>query len=357
MNDPQPRSSPNPSRTRRWLARATILGACVAAGPVFAALVPVDVRPHKIDLVAHFAPHAAAPLLVLALTGIALRVRAAILIPAALLALDAAIVLLAYKPLALPPTVPEGAQRVRVVHFNALNVASMNDDEFLDWLFAQDADLVSLVDAPPGILQRSEALSERYPHRVTPRRGVEWPIVLLSKHPVREVSIGPTDKDTRTSFVARRSVVVSFPNGAEALFTALHPYSPRNERSWARSIETARRDGQLLRLAREQSGIPVIAPGDFNSTPTGRVYRTFARASGLRAAPVLPVGTWPAARPRLLGVAIDHVFISPGIVRLDRRVGPAFRSDHRPIVVELAVPAPADAQKSPPPPEESSPSD
>lgn len=323
---------------------------------MLSAITPPAWRPYRPDLLSHFVPHALVPLACLTAAALALRARMLAAAGASALALALLVIVVAYRPFDSGRAAPTD-QRVRVVHFNALNVASSWDEAFLRWLLEQDADLVALVDAPPGLLERNGALQERYPHRITPKRGWEWPIVLLSKHPFRQVSLGPTTKETRTSFVARRSVVVTLPNRAEVLFTAMHPYSPRSERSWARALEIVARDAPLLRDAHERSNTPVIVAGDFNSTPTGRVFRAFSRRSSLRASPTLPVGTWPASRHRLLGVAIDHVFTSPDIAHLARRVGPSFRSDHRPIVVDLAVPAPpVDQSPDPASPPDASPS-
>lgn len=339
MNATPPPTTPNRRRTKKLAARLLILGLAAPLIPLLAAWTPPSVRPFRVDLVSHFVPHALAACALLLLLAGAIRAKKASS-AAALCALAALLTLLiAYRPFTLA-SAPPGAQRVRVVQFNALNVASANDDAFLAWLLDQDADLVALVDAPPALLQRSETLQARYPYQVAPQRGWHWPIVLLSKHPMRPAALAPNTKELSTSFVARRSVAVTLPNGAEVLFTALHPYSPRNLPAWRRSLEIVNRDGELLRNARERSGMPIIVAGDFNSTPTGRVFRTFARRSGLRAPGALPVGTWPASMPRPLGVAIDHVFASPDIIHLARTVGPAFRSDHRPIVVDLAVPAP-----------------
>ncbi len=354
MNATSHTEIPNRSRTKRWAARLLILGLAAPLLPILAAWTPASIRPYRLDLVSHFVPYSLAACVPLLLAALVLRLKrtSAALALCALAAILTIVV--TYRPVSFK-RVPPTAQRVRVVEFNALNVASANDDEFLAWLLEQNADLVALVDAPPSLIQRSETLQSRYPYRVSPQRGWHWPIVLLSRYPTRPVALAPTSKELTTSFVARRSVAVTLPNGAEVIFTAFHPYSPRNKAAWLRSLAIVDRDAEVLRNARERSGMPVIIAGDFNSTPTGRVFRSFAHQSGLRTARTKPIGTWPTSRPRLLGVAIDHVFTSPDIVHLARRVGPSFRSDHRPIVVDLAVPAPA--QSSPPPPPDESPSE
>ena len=182
------------------------------------------------------------------------------------------------------------------------------------------------------------ALPARYPHPVEPRRGHLWPILLLSKHPLRTVRLTATSPETRSSYVANSTAKVTLDDGRTILFTAMHPFSPRSRQAWNRSIEIVRRDGEILRAAHERYAEPVIVAGDFNSTPVGRSFREFARASGFRTSAWPVPATWPADAPRLLGVSIDHVWVSPGVSILSRRVGPSFNSDHRPVVVELLLP-------------------
>jgi endonuclease/exonuclease/phosphatase (EEP) superfamily protein YafD len=321
-------------KTRR-IALVLVLGP--ASAPVLAALWPADFRPYQVDLISHFIPQAAVACALIALGTALIRVPRATIFSVAPVLLAILLIHLDYRPLARHSH-PGDGEPMRVVHFNARNVASSSDHDFVAWLLAQHADLVSLVDAPPSFAATHPSVSERYPYRVEPRRHYQWPIVLLSRYPIRTVNLGPADPDTRTSFVARSSAVVTLPSGQEFLFTSLHPYSPRNADTWARSIEQIKRDASRLRDARSHNSIPVVAAGDFNSSPTGRVFRMFRRISGLRATPITLSATWPANRPRFLGVAIDHVFTSTDIARASRTVGPAFNSDHRPVVIDIVLP-------------------
>jgi endonuclease/exonuclease/phosphatase (EEP) superfamily protein YafD len=45
--------------------------------------------------------------------------------------------------------------------------------------------------------------------------------------------------------------------------------------------------------------------------------------------------SWPTQIPPL-GIPLDHCLVSPELVVLDRRLGPAVGSDHRPVILELA---------------------
>ncbi len=90
----------------------------------------------------------------------------------------------------------------------------------------------------------------------------------------------------------------------------------------------------LTKYARERAGQPLIVLGDFN-TPResyhldqirGMLTHAFeARGSGL-------ADTWPIPLPVL---SLDQVWVSPELKVVSCRQGWTFRSDHRPVFVEL----------------------
>src|SRR5690606_31070212 len=79
---------------------------------------------------------------------------------------------------------------------------------------------------------------------------------------------------------------------------------------------------------------PVIVAGDFNSVSTARIGRQMRDEAGLLPAPGWP-GTWPAPAPATLSLTIDQVYRSPDLAFLDRGLGRATGSDHRPVVVRF----------------------
>lgn len=86
---------------------------------------------------------------------------------------------------------------------------------------------------------------------------------------------------------------------------------------------------------------PVIVAGDFNATYGHEPFRRLL-ATGLRDAHV-EVGrglarTWPANRPLLPPLfRLDHVLVSAELAVLAVREGRGGRSDHRPVVADLAL--------------------
>jgi endonuclease/exonuclease/phosphatase (EEP) superfamily protein YafD len=77
--------------------------------------------------------------------------------------------------------------------------------------------------------------------------------------------------------------------------------------------------------------------GDFNATPFSRIPGVVEVRGNLRRITYLP--SWPATFG-LPQIAIDHIFISPGVRQLEAaRIGEAAGSDHYPVTARIAVPA------------------
>ena len=305
-------------------------------------------RPYVLDLIAQFGPHASVALglgcvgaLVIGggrrpgrLLGAELGLAAAAALGLCLLVSRGG----AARMAAAPPAEGDG-RIVRVVVYNAKGEATRADDEFDAWLRGQDADVVCIIDQPWGYEASRAWITERYPHSVGPERGLSWSILILSRHALTPGPLADQSGEHMFSFPARRAVTVRPEGGSPFVFTATHPPSPRTLETWRASLAEARRDGLVARRAHESTGLPVIVAGDFNSGATGAVHAAFGRASGLATWPTLfGRGTWPAGAPALVGIPIDRVWATPEVGLRAARVGPRFRSDHRPVTVDLFIP-------------------
>ena len=79
--------------------------------------------------------------------------------------------------------------------------------------------------------------------------------------------------------------------------------------------------------------------GDFNMSPWTEKLQRFERGSGLKRYNSFHP-TWPMAKgglPLVPLVAIDNLFASPRFAKIDMTPGPRLGSDHRPIVVDIAL--------------------
>jgi endonuclease/exonuclease/phosphatase (EEP) superfamily protein YafD len=330
-----PPPAPTADAPKRAFRRGgAVVGVAATLPWSLAALAAWTDRPYALDLASHFVPQAAwATAATLGLLLLALRrwVGAASVLAAA------AVAVLLWRG---PARAPAGADGVplRLVIYNAREGASTHDNDLIRWIVDQKPDIVVLIEAPWGLLADYPFLRREFPSIVEPQAGMMWNVVVLCRLPATFEGIGTVTDETRFSFAARRSLRVRVEGAGEVLLSAMHPPSPRTRESWAASLRGVEINGRLFREWRERTGLPVIVAGDFNSTPGGRSHRAFRASSGLTPwAPRLGGGTWPARLPAWLGIQIDQVWTSQDVRVESIRVGPRFRSDHRPVVADLRL--------------------
>lgn len=295
-------------------------------------------RPYALDLASHFLPHAGFACLLLGLVLLATRQRR---IAVSILLAAASTLLLSRASVSAPLGGGGGTGRViRIVEFNAREEFSRHDNDAFTWIRDQKADVIVLIEPPWGVLDDYPWLKRDYPYFIEPTEGLMWSIMLLSRFPAEVHPLAEYSEETKFSFAARRSMLVAPEGGSQFLLSAIHPPSPRSRETWARSLESAGLAARLLRDWHAQTRIPILIAGDFNSTPTGRLHRRFARDSGLTAwTPLATGGTWPSIMPPWLSLPIDKVWTSEPLRVVSFRVGPRFRSDHRPFVAEIEIPS------------------
>jgi len=229
---------------------------------------------------------------------------------------------------------------VRVVVYNAHVDNSLNDPALEPWLLGLDADLVCIIEPPTGFPGTHPAIVEAFPHAVVGEPGMDWPVVILSRTPFEAVELVPFADATMFSMPARRTLRLSTRGGAEVLFTSMYPRSLRTVEFWRHSMASVAVDASVVRRWLAGAGPdhpPLIIAGDFNATATGRTH-AIMRTSGLRPwSPLLGAGTFPALLPRWVSLPLDRIWASEGVWVERWRVGPRMRSDHRPVVLDLAV--------------------
>jgi endonuclease/exonuclease/phosphatase (EEP) superfamily protein YafD len=231
-------------------------------------------------------------------------------------------------------------QRISVVAMNAGDVSHNEQSAFIDWVIPLAPDIINLVETPHRLRQAPE-LRAAYPYCVDrPRKHVTF-----SRFPVR--GIDPWRRSQgKWEHVVARPAIVELDDGRELGWISVYLPSPRTHARWRQALRAGGGEVNAMLASHEMSGRPIVAVGDLNSVPFGRVYRTFARQTKL-----VPVahswttgGTWPATLPAWLRLPIDHLFTSSHVVCESLEVGPDVNSDHRPIHYVLRIrPADADA--------------
>lgn len=164
-----------------------------------------------------------------------------------------------------------------------------------------------------------------YPHRVLAPSDDPFGLGVLSKYPIASVERVPPANLLAT---LKLRLVLDV-HGSRVALIAVHPMPPISA-DYARE-----RDASLgleaVRLS--QAGIPGVLMGDMNDTPWSTGLRATAplqRASGL-------TPTWPNAWGWLSLLPLDHVLVTPGVRVVEASLGPDLGSDHRPILVRLAL--------------------
>jgi endonuclease/exonuclease/phosphatase (EEP) superfamily protein YafD len=295
-------------------------------------------RPYLLDLASHFLVHAAAAM---AAAGLVLvcgmrRVWGINLLMAA------GAVAAGWRLSASAPGEARGeeGEMLRIVLFNMHLEASRHDNEAMQWVLERKPDVIVLIEPPWWALLDWPVLKREFPVVIEPEAGLMWSTVMVSRRAGRVVGLAGGEERAQHLFMARRCLEIEMDGGRRVLVAAMHPLSPRTTRTWGSSVEEAKFAGGLIRSFEERTGLPVVVVGDFNSTPMGRVHRTFARASGLRGwSPAVGGGTWPAWLPSWVSLPIDRTWTGGGAWVRRMEVGPRFRSDHRPVFCEVVVPA------------------
>lgn len=289
-----------------------------------------------LDLASHFRWY----WLLAAALGLACSIRPLRPLPAACCGLAVAVNAWAMAPFWLPAT-PAGLPRAAAAtpHSTApplalvtLNVHRLNPDRSAAVAYLRDraADVVVSIEVDEPWAAALSSLDDLYPHRLVVPRDDNFGLAVLSRWPLedaRAVELGGTP---RPNIVTRvRHAAGPF------LLVATHPTPPY---SAAASLENL---AQLMAVADVAAAatLPCIVAGDFNATPWSHAYRTFAARCGLRDT-ALGRGVQPTWNARLAvpRIPIDHVFASPDVTVLDRRIGPDVGSDHFPVEAVLVLP-------------------
>jgi endonuclease/exonuclease/phosphatase (EEP) superfamily protein YafD len=219
-----------------------------------------------------------------------------------------------------------GSAKFRVVTYNTW-FRNHEYAEMARFLEQMQADVVVLQerDRDDGA-QRIAGHLTSYPHSfIEPRpHGV----VVFSRWPITSAELMPL---TNGPGVLAAHVTLDW-NGKAVTVLGAHLHWPLGPgASRMRNAELA--GIASFAAARKE---PVIVAGDFNATPWSHNFRTTLESSGLSDAAeghgLAP--SWPSQFP-LVGMRIDHCWISRHWRSVGVRVGPSNGSDHLPLIADL----------------------
>jgi endonuclease/exonuclease/phosphatase (EEP) superfamily protein YafD len=304
-------------RLRLFLTVALVL---LSGGPLVIALASLSGIGHRwVDILAQFVAPAMMAAVVLALGALVLRLGAASLCTG----LVCIVLLIAGSPQWFPAKGrPSGGQDF-TVYFANLHFRNNDIEVITASIREADPDIVVLIEAGDTAGANLDTLLPGLPYRVTTARttGGSGPArsLIASRWPVKDLA----PDIQRLHGVA---ALVETPDGPVSVagvhLTRPWPY----QFQWGQIIQAQ----ELIDWRRTVDG-PVIVAGDFNSVSSARIGRMIRADTDLIAAPGWP-GTWHSAMPAWTAITIDHIYRSPDLALMERRLGRPNGSDHRPVI-------------------------
>jgi endonuclease/exonuclease/phosphatase (EEP) superfamily protein YafD len=226
------------------------------------------------------------------------------------------------------PAKPVGGAPLKLVQFN---LWAQNDapEATLDWILAQQADLVLVEEAGGASWPIVKQLRETYPYAVSCDGVRPCDTWIFSRWPMRAKRGFRQDGQP----LAGAWATLRHPGG-DFTVAATHYVWPLPA-----GVQQAQSRRLVTNLAAFDKTTLIVA-GDFNSTPWSFSLRRQDKALGLERR-TRGLATWPTGQfSRLVSapfpiLPIDHVYAGQAWKTVKVERGPVLGSDHRPVVVTL----------------------
>ena len=252
------------------------------------------------------------------------------------LALVAGLLVVAQLAWVLPPvfqtdSVPASARsapRLRVLTAN-VNFENHDHPPIIGEITRDNADVVMLEEATPlwWLAIQSSDLLKTYTYHVRVPRWDPGAMVLLSKLPLTDVRV----RKAGGWPIITATIVV----GGEAVhIVEVHLVAPLDTFGQNQQAQQA-----ITRFVRDTPK-PRLVAGDFNASPYNRWFGQIEGLGLREASDALGQSfttTWPNGEHFLPPLRLDHVFTDPQLIPLDASIGTGKGSDHRPLLVDIAV--------------------
>lgn len=306
--------------TVQLVATLTLVGVVLGyGGPLF----------HGLDVLGHFRLHLLVVAVVAGVVAMAVRKRSAVWRAA----VASVVALAGLSPLWERASATADGPAISVLTAN-LNHENRRAEEMLGVLRAANADILVTNETTKSTMSGAHPLSLTYPYRLAlTTRGRILRTVIWSKFPMRDGTLYLEDSIEPTGAAA----IVRLPNGREVTILGLHLAHafPGNQ------------DRQIAALGKIAADLPrpLIVLGDFNASPWSYALRRVENLTDTRRIPGYRV-TWHGAYPSplgripsLMGHAIDHVLLSPGMTADGVRVIRIPGSDHSALGALVRLPS------------------
>lgn len=225
---------------------------------------------------------------------------------------------------------------LKVLHFN-LDRHNAQLEAIIAYLNAQTVDLMALQEITPTWAERLPALTHYRVVGLEVRENSHGSALLVPQNSSAKMQVLAIETLHFPEDAPRPMLVGEFEvNKHRLAFLSLHVTRPRSQNTAAFQQQELGAIAQWSQTVQAQ-GQALIVMGDCNSTPWAKGFRAFQR-DGRPVNSQQGYGwqtTWMAGWPAPLRIAIDHCLHSPGLVTVNRAIGPTLGSDHLPLIVEI----------------------
>lgn len=246
-------------------------------------------------------------------------------------------------------TASDDVHDLRVLTFNVW-VDNPQIEDSVDWILAQDADIVILEELVETNLSQLPRLQENYAHSAY----IEGSVQVFSRYPFLEQEL-ITLEPANSQWDGRSAVrtVIELEGQAISIY-GVHLSLPRRENphfnlntpidtlNFILRYDETHRNTQIRTLAEhiQAETNPVILAGDFNTSHSSPILGNLASVGlndSFRAVGTSWGMTWPYLPPKYPMIRIDYVWFSKQLSPLRIQVGNFIGSDHLPLVVDFSL--------------------
>lgn len=219
-----------------------------------------------------------------------------------------------------------GSSQLRVVSYNMLH-SNPGTSEAAAHIAALEPDVVVLLEVTAAQLPVFRAALPGWHHVAEPREDAFGIAVFTRKAPL-DSEVLDLGSPSMPNLAVRYEV-----DGRATAIIATHPPPPVS----ARLSHTRDRMLRAVSAWAGEQEEPVVVVGDLNVTPWSAVMREILSDGPLRSTAHFGLqGSWPSFLG-VAGVPIDQALVAGELEAVERRLEPAFGSDHRMLLVELEL--------------------
>ncbi len=228
-------------------------------------------------------------------------------------------------------------QPLRLLHLNVLST-NRAYAEVREHLAGSGADLILVQEVSEAWAEELASVPGYRPLALLPRRD-NFGLAVLAASAQEVDAVHELDLGVGVPALEIELLV----EGAPVALLSVHTLPPASAEYARRRDRMLAEAGSWAQRRRLGGALPVVI-GDLNATPFSGPFRALLAEGGLVDSELGygPQASWPT-EPWLLrvlfSIPIDHALHDPGLVTVERSVGPHVGSDHRPLRVELALAA------------------